>query len=213
MDWSVRGRHSRGRLGVAPMLVLLDADRDCPVAIAAGLLKRCNVAHADLRVSVVVAKCEYEAWFLAAATSLCRDEGLSNGEVSPAEPEQIRNAKGWLSDRMSFGGRYVETRHQAKFSRLMDLESARRASSFGKLEREIAIVVGADVSSISVPATGWITRDTSHRAKVGGYPWVAAANCSEVRLAESRLVRRSASGSNLQDSRHPGGRVLRGVEN
>lgn len=125
----------------APILVLLDADKDCPVAVASHLLRRCGVAHADLMVSVVIAKCEYEAWFLAAAESLCGDVGLRNGECSPPEPEAIRGAKEWLSARMSSGTRYSETRHQESFSRLLDLEQARRASSFRKLQREIAKIV------------------------------------------------------------------------
>lgn len=133
----------------APILVLLDADKDCPREIASRLHERRRLAHADLMVSIVVAKCEYEAWFLAAAQSLVGDEGLQDGESSPPEPEGIRGAKEWLSARMSFGGRYVETRHQERFSRQMDLEQARQASSFRKLEREIAKIVNSCPPALS----------------------------------------------------------------
>jgi hypothetical protein len=54
----------------SPVLVLLDADDDCPMIIARSLLERSRASHADLRVSIVVAKHEYEAWFIAAAKSL-----------------------------------------------------------------------------------------------------------------------------------------------
>jgi hypothetical protein len=57
------GRHQ-------PILVLLDADEDCPKELAANLKARCQAEHGDVTISIVIAKKEYEAWFLAAANSL-----------------------------------------------------------------------------------------------------------------------------------------------
>lgn len=58
-----------------PLLILLDADDDCPRDLAERLTLRCRTRHADVRVSVVIANCEYEAWFLAAAKSLAGKSG------------------------------------------------------------------------------------------------------------------------------------------
>jgi Domain of unknown function (DUF4276) len=121
-----------------PLLVLLDSDKDCPLVLAQGLLDRCKAAHADVPVSVVVAKCEYEAWFLAAADSLAGRGGLRVDVAAPQEPEEIRGAKEWLSARMISGARYSETRHQPLFSSLLEIDQARKSRSFRKLEREIS---------------------------------------------------------------------------
>ena len=52
------------------ILVLLDADDDCPAELAPTLLNRARSARPDCRVSVVLANREFEAWFLASAQSL-----------------------------------------------------------------------------------------------------------------------------------------------
>jgi hypothetical protein len=52
-----------------PILILVDADNDCPKKLARDLNERCRNAHGDIKVSIVLAKAEYEAWFIAAAES------------------------------------------------------------------------------------------------------------------------------------------------
>lgn len=115
------------------VLVLLDADDDCPVDMGRIILQRARVCLPDKRVSVVLANREYEAWFIAAVESLNGSRGfvyVGNGDVDPERP---RNAKGWIGDRISNGG-YSETVDQPAFSALMDLEVAhRRSRSFRKL--------------------------------------------------------------------------------
>jgi hypothetical protein len=120
-----------------PLIVLVDADKDCPLILAQSLLRRCKAAHADVPASVVVAKCEYEAWFLAAADSLAGKGGLRVDLSAPEEPERIRGAKEWLSARMNSGTRYVETRHQPLYSQILEIDQARKSRSFRKLEHEI----------------------------------------------------------------------------
>jgi hypothetical protein len=53
------------------ILILLDADEECPVTLASALLARARtqVPH-DCPIGVVVANREYEAWFLAAFASV-----------------------------------------------------------------------------------------------------------------------------------------------
>ena len=52
------------------ILVLLDADDDCPAELASRLLRRARQSRPDRPIRVVLAKAEYESWFLAAAASL-----------------------------------------------------------------------------------------------------------------------------------------------
>jgi hypothetical protein len=122
-------------------LILLDADKDCPANLAHSLLERCRKEHSDVLVSVVVAKCEYEAWFLAAAESLAGQGGLPADLSAPHDPESMRGAKEWLSLKMPRQVRYVETRHQKEFSRLIDLDQARTSRSFRKFEKEISRIL------------------------------------------------------------------------
>jgi len=79
---------------------------------------------------------EYEAWFLSAAASLRGKRGLPEDLASPPAAELIRDAKGWLSDRMPRG--YSPTTDQPALTAAFDLAEARHASSFDKLVRELA---------------------------------------------------------------------------
>jgi hypothetical protein len=76
--------------------VVLDADDDCPAAVAPTLLARCRASRADRRI-YVLANREFEAWFLAAATSLAGQRGLRSDLTAPPDPERPRDCKGWLS--------------------------------------------------------------------------------------------------------------------
>ncbi len=125
------------------ILVLLDADRDCPAWLAPQLLARALAARSDRNIRVVLAKMEYEAWFLAAAASLAGRAGIDEAVDPPDDPEAVRDAKGWLSARMPPGRRYRETLHQASFSNMFDLDLARAAPSFDKLWRDVGSLIGA----------------------------------------------------------------------
>ncbi len=63
--------------------------------------------------------------------------GLPTDLVGPANPEEIRGAKEWLTDKMPPGRSYAETTDQPAFSDLFDMNAARRADSFDKCYREI----------------------------------------------------------------------------
>lgn len=120
------------------ILVLLDADTDCPATLSAQLLERGTIARADRTIRVVFAKIEYEAWFLAAAASIAGHRDLDPALVPPSDPEAISDAKGWLTTRMPTGRAYRETLDQPSFTSLLDLAVARRAPSFDKLWRDVA---------------------------------------------------------------------------
>ena len=89
-----------------------------------------------MRIAVILAKKEFEAWFLAAAESLRGRHGLPLDLRSPQYPENIRGAKEWLSDKMPPGRSYAETTDQPAFTEVFDLNAARRADSFDKCYRD-----------------------------------------------------------------------------
>jgi len=120
------------------ILVVLDADDDCPAELAPALLDRARSARPDCRVSVVLANREYEAWFLAAAQSLAGHFGFPADMKAPDNPEEIRDAKGWLSRQRSGGHPYKETADQAALTSAFDIRQAREHSpSFDKFCREL----------------------------------------------------------------------------
>lgn len=133
------------------LLILLDADDDCPAELGPALLRRACSARSDRAIGLVLANREYEAWFLAAMASLSGRHGLPPDCQSPTDPEGIRGAKEWLSARLPRGRRYRETVDQPAFTAIFDLRQARSADSFDKCYREIARLIAAvSVSSRTV---------------------------------------------------------------
>lgn len=119
------------------IFILLDSDDDCPAKLGPELLQQVVNIRSDLPIAVVLAKCEFEAWFLAAAESLRGLRGLKNEIQSPSNPEGIRDAKGWLSSQMEGNRTYDEVDDQPALTARFDLEKARQASSFDKCYRDI----------------------------------------------------------------------------
>lgn len=124
------------------LIIVLDSDDECPATLGPELLTRVKRTRPDLPVSVVLAKREFEAWFLAAAESLRGRRGLASNLESPSEPESIRGAKEWLTARMPAGRPYVETLDQPALAAVFDLEGARRARSFDKFFRDVLRLLG-----------------------------------------------------------------------
>jgi hypothetical protein len=119
------------------ILLLIDADDSCPAETAQLLLNRTRAIHARIATAVVLAKKEFEAWFLATAESLRGKRGLPDLLEAPEHPEEIRGAKEWLSSRMPPHG-YSPTLDQPSLTALFDINQAReRSASFDKCYREI----------------------------------------------------------------------------
>jgi hypothetical protein len=119
------------------ILILLDSDDDCPAELGPQLLERVRSARADLPSSVVLAKKEFEAWFLASAVSLRGCRGLPIDLEPPVEPEEITGAKEWLNQRMG-NQPYASTIDQTALTTQFDLTLARQAASFDKCYRDIS---------------------------------------------------------------------------
>lgn len=116
------------------ILILLDADDDCPASKGAETLAKAQLIVPHRRVGIVLANREYEAWFIAAASSLhgYRNFAFISGDEH-VDAEIPRNAKGWFAKRMGNHG-YGEITDQPAFSARMNLQLAfERSRSFRKL--------------------------------------------------------------------------------
>ena len=124
------------------IVVLLDCDDDCPRELGPRLASRVKQARPDLTTSLILAHREYESWFLAAAGSLAGKRRLATDLVAPESPENIRDAKGWLSEHIEGAGIYSPTQDQAALSTILDLRRAhQRSRSFRKFWKEIKAIV------------------------------------------------------------------------
>lgn len=132
-----RAAREMGAKGGVLVLVDCDWDAGCPAKEGPVLVQRARLARSDLPVSVVLAKKEFEAWFIAAAESLRGECGLAQDLAADPAPENIRGAKEWLSRHMPRNRRYIETTDQATLTSVFDMQAARRADSFDKCYREI----------------------------------------------------------------------------
>jgi hypothetical protein len=128
---------SIGRHGGIFILMDCDGPDGCPKDDAPAWLKRARDARPDMQISLVLANKEYEAWFIAAAESLHGRRGLAADLTADPDPERIRGAKEWLSDRMPRNRPYSATIDQPALTAMFDMQAARHADSFDKCYREI----------------------------------------------------------------------------
>lgn len=119
------------------IFVILDSEGECPRELGPSMLARAQKVRSDRSSLVVLAHQEFEAWFLASASSLKGQRGLSQDIEDHDHPESFRGCKEWLEIWMPPTSKYSETADQAAFTATFDLARARRAPSFDKLWREI----------------------------------------------------------------------------
>lgn len=119
----------------ALILILFDADQDCPARLGPQLLESAKSAFPHRDITCVIVNVEYETWFVAAAESL--SDYLDLKEIEPPQsPEESRLGKRWIKNR--FRGKYQETENQPALTQAMNLASCRqRSPSFDKLCREL----------------------------------------------------------------------------
>lgn len=126
--------------GTGAIFVLLDSDDDCPARLGPELRHRALQTRGDMPIAVVLAKHEFESWFLASAKSLRGQRGLKDNIQPPGNPETVRGAKGWLSRQMT-NRSYRETLDQPKLTARFDFGQARRLDSFDKCYRDIVCLL------------------------------------------------------------------------
>lgn len=123
------------------ILLLLDADDDCPAELGPQLLRRARMAGDDDLIEVALAKAEFESWFIAAARSLELAGKLIACSDLPSDPEGIRDAKGWLSAHMPARQSYSPTLDQPSFAALCNLSEANAARSFVTFQTKVARLI------------------------------------------------------------------------
>lgn len=115
------------------ILILFDADDDCPAELGPMTLERARTCIPYRPISVVLANREYEAWFIASAPSLDGCRGFVYEPTDRIDAEVPRNAKGWIEAHLQSQS-YGEMTDQPAFSAKMDLQLAYENSrSFRKL--------------------------------------------------------------------------------
>ena len=142
--------------GASAILVLLDADDRCPREEATCLAKQAHALNLQVPIAVVCAKNEYETWFIC---SLAKDKGtkikehfgLPEESAVPDNPEEIKDAKGWLRKQVSRRGTYRETADQEKLTHHIELKLVQeRSRSFCRFWHAIEELVQAVESDLSV---------------------------------------------------------------
>lgn len=123
------------------VLLLVDADEDCPAALGPQLLRQAQAVRADADIACVLAKRELENWFKAAAVSLAGKCGLPSDLTVPADPE-LGSGDAWLTEKMRSVDRkrkYTKPADALSLVEEMNLTECRDNSpSFRKLCREMA---------------------------------------------------------------------------
>lgn len=149
------------------ILVLMDADKGCPLKIAQDFVARVTALGTKYPVVVVIANCEYEAWFLASLDSIAGKK-LENRAGLPVgttylEPdvETLVGVKGWLNRQFPGSRKYKERFDQSPMTHLLrpDLV-APRSRSFRRLQHASEEAVAAiDARQVVVTPTNVLLGD------------------------------------------------------
>jgi hypothetical protein len=141
----------------APILWVMDFDAkgcDCPYKAAQELLGRAAKLHPGWLIRIAFLVKEYEVLFLHdenATRHVFPD--LAKGKPFPSSPEKIRDAKGWISERLPSGMAYKETVHQEKITAQLNLDLLRQKSKdFAHLERAILKLIDAEIPQSGIAA-------------------------------------------------------------
>ncbi|MBI4590244.1 MAG: DUF4276 family protein [Candidatus Rokubacteria bacterium] len=131
-------QYARQQAGAQAITVIIDADNDCPKTLGPQLLARSTPVAPGYHLSVVLAKIELEAWFIAGIESLRGTRGIRPDAAPPQDPENIRDAKGWLTSQMLLGRTYIPVDDQASFAQALDYTAAAtRSRSLRKFINDI----------------------------------------------------------------------------
>jgi hypothetical protein len=68
--------------GCSAILILMDADGDCPQKLAQDFARRVQSIGSRFLTVIVIARCEYEAWFLASLDTIV-GQPLTDGVMLP----------------------------------------------------------------------------------------------------------------------------------
>jgi len=135
------------RENVGAIVLLIDADDDCPRDFAPRLITHLESCVPHCSVAVVLAKREFESWFIGGISSLRNVRGIRVDATPPPDPESIRDAKTWIRNQMKGHPKYVEVLDQPALAAKMDLKLvAEKCPSFHKFVRDTIRVARAVAS-------------------------------------------------------------------
>jgi len=124
------------RENVGAIVVLLDAEDDCPMELVRMLKKRCKVLQNIPPLSIIIAKRKLECWFLGAKESIQGVRGIRVDVTTPMNPESL--GIGRLEKNMKEGYFYHKVDDSPAFAARLDIKTARKnCPSFDKFVREI----------------------------------------------------------------------------
>jgi Domain of unknown function (DUF4276) len=78
------------------VLILIDADEDCPRDLGPKLLEFARETNSVVDIACVLANVEYETWFAAAAESLSKYLDLTSFPSAAESPEEARHGAAWV---------------------------------------------------------------------------------------------------------------------
>lgn len=131
------------------MLIVVDADKNCPVCLARELAKRIRTLGPAVPSAVVAAKSAFEAWLLADLESIAgrRVKGrvlIPASARRPEYPDEVRNAKSELIALTARGTTYKETTDQPALASMIDPALVReRSRSFRRLLGAVSDIADA----------------------------------------------------------------------
>lgn len=125
------------------ILVLMDADKDCPLTLARDFSGRVEAMGVLFPVMIVLTKRMYEAWFIASISSIAGHLDLPAGLQPPSDAEAVVNPKRWIEQHFPAGRAYKETQDQEAMTRLLDLSQARSTRSFRRLHHAVDQAIDA----------------------------------------------------------------------
>jgi hypothetical protein len=143
----------------AGILVLFDADDDCPKECAPTIETWAREAAGGKTCVVVIANREYESWFLAGLETLRGQCRIGPEAVSHPDPESVRGAKEELERHMHLGASYSPPVDQAKLTAHLDFERAyRHCRSFRKLVKAFgALAAAVGAVPAAWPPAAWVS--------------------------------------------------------
>ena len=127
-------QHAQNKPDCDAILVLLDADNDCPVDLGQRLSQRSEQIGTKCPVRIVCARRSYESWFLASLDTVKGKSVIPDTAALSGDAETVPNPKQWITALLPQGQAYKETTHQAAISSFIDLDLAHKNSrSFRRL--------------------------------------------------------------------------------
>lgn len=126
------------------VLIVADADDDCPLLMSSRFRQFCERHNFDFPVGFVLANKEYETWFISSGESMRAHQWVRGNASSHPRPEEVRGAKEFFRNRILIDGKsYSETVDQVKYTAMIELDLVtERCRSFRKLVKELGELIG-----------------------------------------------------------------------